>query len=52
MANSPLLLFFSSAADFWGISVAVTGRPNTLDFLAEHFTVLGIDFRDGVGWRS
>jgi hypothetical protein len=40
MANSPLLLLFSSAADFWG-------RPedNALDFLVEHFTVLGIDFQ-------
>jgi hypothetical protein len=45
MANSPLLLLFSSAANFSGMPELATERPNALDFLAEHFTVLGIDFQ-------
>jgi hypothetical protein len=45
MANCPLLLLLSSTADFWGRPQAATGGPSALDFLAEHFTVLGIDFQ-------
>jgi hypothetical protein len=45
MANSPLLLLFSSGDDFWGRPVAATEGPSALDFLAEHFTILGTDFQ-------
>jgi hypothetical protein len=45
MANLPLLTLFSSDANYWGRLQAATGGPSALDFLAEHFTVLGIDFQ-------
>jgi hypothetical protein len=45
MANSPLLLIFSSVENLVGTPDAMTERPNTLDFLVEHFTFLGIDFQ-------
>jgi hypothetical protein len=45
MANYLLLLLLSSDANFWGRLQAATGGPSALDFLAEHFPVLGIDFQ-------
>jgi hypothetical protein len=45
MANLPLLTLFSSDANYWGRPQSATGGPRALDFLAEHFTVLGIDFQ-------